>query len=55
MAQRFDFEEQDRAVLLDEIRRITEAAVEAGHSYRVKITKQGDWWQAVVTVGVNDA
>ena len=47
----YAFEEQDKPTLIDEISRITQAAVDAGKSYRVQITKADDWWKAVVTVG----
>lgn len=47
----FEFEEQDRADLVDEIAVITQAAVDAGRSYTVRMSKSGEWWKAVVTVG----
>ncbi|WRH62083.1 MAG: hypothetical protein RSE12_17175 [Fuscovulum sp.] len=45
-----EFEEQDRETLLSEISAITEKAVEAGLSYRVRTTKEGEWFKASVTI-----
>jgi hypothetical protein len=47
----YEFEEQDKSVLVDQIQRITEVAVEAGRFFSVRMSKTGDWWKAVVTVG----
>lgn len=47
----FEFEEQDRATLVGEIAVITQAADDAGRFSTVHISKAGEWWNAVVTLG----
>ena len=46
----YEFEEQDKSVLMADVDRITRAAVDAGRSYRVRLSKDGDWWKATITV-----
>ena len=46
----FEFEEQDRAVLLVNVAAIVRKAVEAGHTYTLHFSKSGDWFGASITV-----
>jgi len=47
----YEIEEQDKAALVDEVSRLTQAAVDAERSYTVRMTKTGDWWKAIVVIG----
>ena len=46
----YEIEEQDKAVLIGEVSRLTQAAVDAGRSYTVRMSRDGKWWKAVVQI-----
>lgn len=46
----YEFEEQDRAVLLVNVAAIVRKAVEAGQTYNLHYSKDGPWFGASITV-----
>lgn len=45
-----ELEGRDKGALISEITRLTQAAVDAGLSYTVRLTWDSEWWKVVIQI-----